>query len=339
MGQFATGHLFAQMSIIRDIVYGAAMRGGRLKDICENVGLNVSDLNDASRRVPIEQAIRVWEVCVKATGDKQLGLHLGSQTGPLILGLVGHLMQSSRTLKQAFDQVVKFNETFTNLFTYRMEDKKATTTLEFDPASIWKSLSPVTAQHAVDQAMAGTLSVFRMLATDKVMPTRIEMEMPRPRVWREYEEVFQLAVQFGSTGNRLVFDSHHLSAAVRSYDESLFASLTESLTKAKATAKSIKLTHKIHNLILTDYMGQTPTIEMIAANFSMAPRSLQRKLTAENTTFREVVAATQMEVAKRLLSHQHKVSEVARLLGYSDARAFRRAFKSWTGNTPSKNLK
>ena len=60
-----------------------------------------------------------------------------------------------------------------------------------------------------------------------------------------------------------------------------------------------------------------------------------RRLEAAGTSFREVSARLRAQAAQRLLHEQGlTVAEASRQLGFSDARAFRRAYKRWLGQVP-----
>jgi AraC-like DNA-binding protein len=339
MGQFATNDLFAHMPIIRDIIYGAASEGADLQALCSAIDLQPSDLNQTERKVPFEQAYRAWEVAVSATTDKYLGLKLGRRTGPLILGLVGHLMQSSSNLREAFLQVVSYNELFTNIFRYRLTPSGNLIQLSFEPLPLWQRKSELSAQQAVDQAMAGTLSVFEMLCGKKIVPTRVEMICKRPRQATEYTNVFQCSIQFNAPSNALFFEAETLLTPVLSYDRSLFKTF-DALLKKKRIAQNGSFRDKIFNLIVNEFMGQAPSIDLIASHLSLTVRSLQRKLAEEGASYRTLVAAWQTEMATTLLaSPSNKISEVARLLGYSEASSFRRAFKKRTDQLPSRKRK
>nr|WP_256433565.1 helix-turn-helix transcriptional regulator [Myxococcus sp. CA040A] len=69
----------------------------------------------------------------------------------------------------------------------------------------------------------------------------------------------------------------------------------------------------------------------------MSPRGLQRRLKAEGRTFREVTEDIRLEKARRLLADDSlNVAGIAERVGYSDARALRRAFQRWTGMSPGR---
>lgn len=72
----------------------------------------------------------------------------------------------------------------------------------------------------------------------------------------------------------------------------------------------------------------------IAALAGVSAATLRRKLDAEGTSFRDLRRAILNEAAKSLLNRRKSVAEVADELGFSDFRAFNRAFKAWNGETP-----
>jgi AraC-like DNA-binding protein len=68
----------------------------------------------------------------------------------------------------------------------------------------------------------------------------------------------------------------------------------------------------------------------------MSARSLQRRLGDEGTSFDAVIDELRRDLAHRYLADPRiAIAEVAYLLGFSEPSAFHRAFKRWTGATPS----
>ena len=81
--------------------------------------------------------------------------------------------------------------------------------------------------------------------------------------------------------------------------------------------------------------GGDPSAERVAAALSMHPKTLTRHLRSEGTTFRRLLDELRRQLAERYLRQAGlSVEEVAFLLGYSEASAFHRAFRRWTGRAP-----
>jgi AraC-like DNA-binding protein len=73
-----------------------------------------------------------------------------------------------------------------------------------------------------------------------------------------------------------------------------------------------------------------------ARTLGMTTRTLQRRLQEEGTTFRAVLDEVGLEGAKRVQATATTSRALAASLGFSEAAAFHRAFKRWTGTTPRK---
>jgi AraC-like DNA-binding protein len=82
--------------------------------------------------------------------------------------------------------------------------------------------------------------------------------------------------------------------------------------------------------------GWFPSIETMAARLSVHPRTLRRKLEAEQITYRRIIAEVRMKLAIEYLRNTEMTNEeIAARLDYSDAANFRHAFARWTRNSPS----
>ena len=77
----------------------------------------------------------------------------------------------------------------------------------------------------------------------------------------------------------------------------------------------------------------------IAAQIGVSVATLRRRLAAEGSGFRDLRRDVLNETAKRLLAEKKSVSEVSDALGFSEFRAFNRAFKDWNGLTPKAYLR
>jgi AraC-like DNA-binding protein len=87
---------------------------------------------------------------------------------------------------------------------------------------------------------------------------------------------------------------------------------------------------------LMEQPGRFPNVEAMAEKLAMHPRALRRRLEAEKTTYRDLLAEVRMRLAIEYLRKTRMTNEdIASRLGYSDAANFRHAFARWTGKSPS----
>jgi AraC-like DNA-binding protein len=82
--------------------------------------------------------------------------------------------------------------------------------------------------------------------------------------------------------------------------------------------------------------GCRPDVLMVARELGMSERTLQRRITQQGTTFRQLLNETRHELVREYLRDDSvEITETAFLLGYEDPNSFYRAFRSWEGKTPA----
>jgi AraC-like DNA-binding protein len=92
----------------------------------------------------------------------------------------------------------------------------------------------------------------------------------------------------------------------------------------------------LRHLLRTELLRGQCSVEDVAALCRVHRRTLSRRLRAEGTAFRQVADDVRFEIASRLLSNRWITSgQIATTLGYSDLSAFTRAFRRWSGQTPT----
>lgn len=96
------------------------------------------------------------------------------------------------------------------------------------------------------------------------------------------------------------------------------------------------LVSKVRDEIRRRLGAEALSIESIAASLGLTARTLQRRLRDEGSTYQSVLDGVRAQAAKDWLANAHRsVTELAAKLGYSEPGALDRAFRRWTGKTPT----
>jgi AraC-like DNA-binding protein len=96
------------------------------------------------------------------------------------------------------------------------------------------------------------------------------------------------------------------------------------------------LIEDLRRLLRTELLRDTCTAATVARLFSMHRRTLNRHLRTEGLAFRKVADQVRFEIACELLTNTDMaLSQIAAVLRYSELSAFTRAFRRWSGQTPS----
>ncbi|MCE7064921.1 AraC family transcriptional regulator [Dyadobacter sp. CY326] len=329
--------MYSTIRVLRNIIYAASAKGGNVSRLCNALGIEPSDLADADRKVEdVNAVIKLWEEVIAATGDHAFGLHMGQENNPGVLGLLGYLMQSCPTIKDAFAEIVKYQQTISGWISYDFHAGKESE-IVFGVSPLWSQISPETARHGLETAISGSLAYIRIFTGERIYPIRAELAYSSPVPKADYERVLQCQITFGGKRNVLYFPKEFAEFPLVSYDESLYMSFAEILrTKHAVIMQQAQFAEQVRQAIIKDFYGKMPPLEVIAAHMNVSERSFQRKLQQEDESYRSVGAKIKQELAFNLLKNtnatMHAISEV---LGYTEPSAFHRAFKSWTQTSPA----
>jgi AraC-like DNA-binding protein len=98
------------------------------------------------------------------------------------------------------------------------------------------------------------------------------------------------------------------------------------------------LTLRLRRLLMR-YYGAFPSLDTAASDLGMSARTLSRRLAEDGTTYQQVLDTLREKLAKEYFSRGgNSITQIALKLGYTDSSNFTKAFKRWTGLSPSNFL-
>jgi AraC-like DNA-binding protein len=320
-----------QNSILRTIIYGAVKHGAPFGPLCQRIGIDPTELNDAEKLLDWEISSLAWDHAVEMTGDPLLALHMGGETNISGFGMLGYLIQSCSTLEEAIEVLVKYNNTLTDIFHFSTEYASQGYTFYFNPIPQYRNKYTESSRQAVELLMSALNGVFYMLTGKKITPLRAQLAYPK-RQPLEYERILQTRVVFDAPTNCLVYRPEDMATRVISYDKSLFSIFSLLLAEKQQNISQQKsFADQIKDVLLSKFGGQIPPIEVVASRMNMSLRTFQRRLAEEKITFRQISNELRKELALSLMDNSHSnKTDVAYLLGYAELSSFQRAYKNWT---------
>ncbi|HZF65342.1 MAG TPA: AraC family transcriptional regulator [Chitinophagaceae bacterium] len=327
--------LWVSMPILRNIVLGAARNPDTLERICSQGGITTADLDNPDLRLSLEQNCALMDAALQLSGDPHLGLHIGERTTAGVLGIAGHLMESSEDLLTALQYLQQYTASFTVICHFGIKVAGDNAIYTCEPIPIWNDLSPETARQSVDIAFSGALHILRLLTGLPVQPTRAQYRYPRIKDASEHERILGCRPTFNQPSNALLFTKQDLQHRIIGYNRELNNILIKLLEQKLQEAEENGFVRRVKTIILEGSPVSFPTLETVAAHMHLSPRTLQRKLQEEETSFRAISDSVKEELARNFLSSTNRtVSQIADRLGYTEQAAFQRAFRQWTGKTP-----
>lgn len=101
-------------------------------------------------------------------------------------------------------------------------------------------------------------------------------------------------------------------------------------------AEGPSMAEKVRAVLLEALPGGMADVAHVASSLAVSERSLQRQLEQEGTSFAQVLRKVRESLARHYLERTAlTIQEISFLLGFGQPASFFRAFRSWTGQTPS----
>lgn len=317
----------------RLIVNHAASSGLDPSPILKQLGLDLSALGDRDARIDARIDAEVWNRIADALGDPDLGVHLSEQSvSAASLGIVGYLARTSATLGEALQLGQRYQRLIKETSRFDLQWQPRTVTVIEHPGD--RETRP---RAFVEAKICNYISLARAWA-DRTGNRAIEVRFQhaKPDDTRELERFFGCPIYFDQRDTALVLDRDALEVPLRTADPELMQYL-QTWASARLSALGPKtFIDEVRAAVHAELAAQDISIQRVARRLAVSTRSLQRQLSLNGQSFRDVVDAIRHERAVELLGTGVTFDDIAEQLGFSDARAFRRAFRRWTGTPPSR---
>lgn len=302
-------------------------------ELARELGLCEDLLADPEGRVAIDVWYGFVEAAVKVSGDPFLGARFGVRIGKYFrdtAGAVGLMLLSSDTLRVAVDRLTRYQRWWNEGERYEVEERRGRLTIRYLP---WGPFRPAHVQ--VAEKVAGQLLFGARFANGGSLDARVHFAHPARPGSGEVGRLLACEPLFGSPSNEIVLPSAVLDAKLPTADAALFRVLDRHLAeRIRNTTPESLFADQVRSAV-SDYLHRERlTIGTIAKIVRCSERTLQRRLRAEGTTFRELVDEVRNSRAVALLQRGASIAEICLLLGYAEETTFYRAFKRWTGATP-----
>jgi AraC-like DNA-binding protein len=292
-------------------------------------GFDLKALDGPTARCPLTQTARLWGLAVTATGDPAFGIKVASHIKQTTFHALSYGLSASSTLKEAFERVRRYCHVASDAIEYEFFRHGSEYHFVIEPAG------PV-ADESVDALVAAHLRMCRSLIGHDYSPLRIEFRRARPARIEDFERLLRAPLQFGAAQTRLVFDCEAIERPLDGGNPELARHNDAIALQYLSQIERDNLQGRVRDVLTQRLAHGEPSQEDVAELLNMSARTLQRKLGDGGTTYKEILDETRRVLALAYLSApRHSVSDVTYLLGFSAGSSFTRAFRRWTGQSPS----
>ncbi len=312
------------------VVDAAVSVGLAAAPLLRAAGLARSDLVDPDGRVPLEAHARLWEEIAKEPGD--VGLAIGPRLARNALGVVGLAMRASGTVGEALTVFGRFRSLV-------QVDAVPQVAVEGSLVVLRQALPERFARlrHPAEAQASATTSLLRFLAREEIAPAHVAFPHARPARTKPHAAFFGREPSWGAPCVELAFDAALLARPLAHADPALFAYLARRAEVLLGGVRDeVPLAERARAVVVELLPHGEPRLDDVARRLAVSPRTLHRRLKDDGASFAALLDAARKTRAEALLADPALGAyEVGFLLGYSDAAAFTRAFRRWTGTTPA----
>ena len=286
--------------------------------------------NDPLVRLPVDTMRTVYRLCVEVTDDPYFGLSVARFIHASNLHALGHALAASNTLGDFCVRLERYFRLISDAAAIRLVETGGEMTMRFEHLSDYCG-------ETEDAFLAFVILSMRQLSNAAFAPLRVAFRHPVPlRGDDPYRSLFHAPIEFDCECSSLVFAKAELDRQLAGSCPELAQVNDNIATRYIAQLDKDDIVSRVRQAIVEHLPNGECTREMVAAIVAMSPTSLQAKLAKRDTSFQDLMDATRMELARTYAQQSAMtVTEMTFLLGFSDTSNFTRAFKRWTGVSPT----
>lgn len=308
-------------------------RGGDADALIRRLGLPADVEARAEAAISPADFEPLVDAASASLGDGCLAVHLVEELAWPTYSLPELAARASPTLREALDRVARYAALFYAHVVFTCEEKGGEIVLTHR----LRGANAARMRHSSEYALASALHHARHLTQRAVAPERVWFAHPRPRGVEELARFFGTPrLAFDRPDSGLAFAPGIAALPTRTQDPRLLATAEAMAERAlQEIAPPADFTRSVARRMEKALGKGEVQAAAIAAELRLSPRTLQRRLAAEGTSFKELLETVRRDLGCAWVREGSiPLAEVAFRLGYSDAAAFSRAFKRWTGRAP-----
>lgn len=310
----------------------AEERGLSATEVLSQAQMRHDLLQQPDARVSAAQAAAMTRYVIEHTGCEGIGIEIGLRAKPTAHGYLGYAALSAGTAGEAFALFQQFGRLRSGDFSLALGidgDQAVVEVRENHPLG--------TLRHTLyEGVMSGFVTLGRHIFGEPIEGVELCFEWPEPAYFEPYRWLLPLA-RFSQPANQIRFPAVLLEKRLPMGDpvavKALLRQCEQELAELGPAADNLLPRLKAE---LLNGEPRFADLETIAARLFMSGRTLKRRLAEAHSNFQQLRDEVRYREALRLLAKPElEMAHIAARLGYLDPAHFTRAFRRWSGRTPS----
>ncbi len=296
-------------------------------------GLDPRGLKSPGTRFPMTSITRLWGLARERSGDPCFGLTAAAQWHPTTWHGLGYAWLASSSLEEALHRLVRYATVISTGADFSLSENRTVFKLVFGVQRDFSEEPPSVVKDAV---AANLVHMCRVTYGAEFNPVLVELGHPGAGCRQRRSEFFRSPIRYDAHETAVEIDrgmaQKQLSTAnadLAHANEKVIADYLSELGAGGTIAR-------VRGRLIDDLPSGVATEKSVAESLNMSLRTLQRRLSDDDTTYQEVLDDTRRQLAERFIrDNTLTLNEITYLLGFSEISSFSRSFKRWTGMAPT----
>jgi AraC-like DNA-binding protein len=329
--------VYISILLVRVLLSELRRRGLDDVTFLQGSSIDQATLADIRSTISMAEWATLLTHAVELTEDPALGLSMAEHWSQSKLQVIGQLVAACRTLREAFALFDRYKLLIGNNIRWTLEEHGELAAMFCDP-----TIEHPLATRVAFEAWLGI--IHRLGRTFLCIDTDLESEVwfkhPAPPYAAEYARVFGRSVRFDQPRYAIIFRREYLDRAQPLGDETVVEVLSKSAELLLRERDAESMAERVRGLLRFEEDIHAIDVRRVALQLGLNVRALRRRLVAERVSLASLLDEARLRVARRELRKPGvSIKEAAYALGFSEASAFHRAFKRWSGQTPAQYIK
>ncbi|MBD8505047.1 AraC family transcriptional regulator ligand-binding domain-containing protein [Hoyosella sp. G463] len=305
-----------------------------IAEVLSGTGLTEADLVDETAEIWEHQEFAVVRNIVGKLGDNTgQGIEVGGFSTFGRAGIVGFTFLASATVREGVERVAPYLALAPSHVRLSVDADATHSYIVADDTEIPADVRPF----IVERDLAGIAAVLRGAGVE-LAPEWIETTLDEERAERLVRTWSATAeIRPNQSRNRIAGPPEMLDVPLPQADPNTARLFERQCAEVLGRRLArVGLAGQIRSRLLND-PAHFPSMQTVADELHLDPRTLRRRLTDEGTSFRALVEDVRCTLAERLLAQDMPIEAIAHRLGYAETASFTHAFTRWTGVAPSRS--
>ena len=321
---------YISISLYRKVIDHALSEGMTPEDFID-LPIPIESMKDI-QAVPADIFFELHEIVDHALGPG-FSVRVGQQMKMDDYGVLGLSWKTCSKAGEIFERSERYFQLLSNTYVFKVEKEGETSKVHLFRDAYRRGV-----ELSNEATFSATVVVLQAMTETDITPIRLSFKHGPPIDLKCYHDVFKCRVLFNQAHNFIAYKTTDLDTRTAKADISINKFLVERVeeeTKGMEVS-SIKIASDVESLIKDALPSGIPSIIQIGKHMGMSSRTLTRRLSESGITFRDLIKQSQEKISKDLLKNSTTtVGEIAFQTGFSEQSAFNRAFKRWTGHSPT----